>query len=79
MSGFEFRASSFTFLLLAAFFLPARFLRAQSDTVVSPSTPVVWVSHGHIEGHLALKFSSDGAFSPDASMLAVVSGDKILI
>ena len=45
----------------------------------SPPTAAVWVSQSHVEGHLALKFSSDGAFSPDASLLAVVAEDKVTI
>jgi WD40 repeat protein len=32
-----------------------------------------------VEGHLALTFSSDGAFSPDSSLLAVASDDKVLV
>ena len=59
--------------------LPAALVCAQVETVESPPTSAVWVSHGHVEGHLALKFSSDGAFSPDASLLAVVADDKVLL
>ena len=66
-------------LLVAALLLSAAILRAQVETVESPPAAAVWVSHGKMEGHLALKYSSDGAFSPDASMLAVVSGDKVLL
>jgi WD40 repeat protein len=78
----DFRFSNFDFrfvLLAAALFLPSTLLRAQVETVASPPTAAVWVAHGHAEGHLALKFSSDGAFSPDASLLAVSSEDKVLI
>jgi WD40 repeat protein len=32
-----------------------------------------------VEGHLALKFSSDGAFSPDSTTLAVVDDDKVML
>jgi WD40 repeat protein len=59
--------------------MPAALLCAQVETVESPPTAAVWVSQGHLEGHLALKFSSDGAFSPDASLLAVVAEDKVTI
>ena len=59
--------------------LPAALLCAQVETVESPPTAAVWVSQSHLEGHLALKFSSDGAFSPDASLLAVVADDKVTI
>ncbi len=38
-----------------------------------------WVSFGHAEGHLALRDSPAGAFSPDSSRLAVASGDKVLL
>ena len=65
--------------IIAAVFLPAALLPAQADTVNAPPPPAVWVSHGHVEGHLALTFSSDGAFSPDSSLLAVASDDKVLI
>jgi WD40 repeat protein len=66
-------------LIIAAVFLPAAPLFAQADTVNAPPPPAVWVSHGHVEGHLALTFSSDGAFSPDSSLLAVAADDKVLI
>ena len=78
----KFRFSSFDFrflLLVAALFLPAAILCAQVETVSRPPRPPVWVSHGRVEGHLALKYSSDGAFSPDASLLAVVSDDKVML
>jgi WD40 repeat protein len=52
---------------------------AQVESVESPPTAALWVSHGHVEGHLALKFSSAGAFSPDASTLAVTSGDQVIL
>ena len=81
-SSFEFRVSSFEFrflLLVAALLLPAAYLGAQVETVESPPAAAQWVSHGRMEGHLALKFSSDGAFSPDASMLAVAAEDKVLL
>ena len=65
--------------LVAAILLPAAFLCAQVETVESPPTAALWVSHSRLEGHLALKYSSDGAFSPDASLLAVVAGDKVLL
>ena len=67
------------FLLVAGLFLPVSPLSAQVETVESPPTSVLWVSQAHLEGHLDLRFSSDGAFSPDASLLAVVSDDKVLL
>ncbi len=54
-------------------------LCAQVETVESPPTTFHWVSHGRVEGHLSLKYSSDAAFSPDASLLAVAAGDKVLL
>ena len=75
VSSFQFRVCVFALLLL----LPAVLLCAQVETVESPPTAAVWVSQSHLEGHLALKFSSDGAFSPDASLLAVVADDKVTI
>ena len=55
-------------------------LRAQVETVepASPSS-YVWVSHGRVEGHLAINYSPDGAFSPDSATLAVVNEDKIFL
>jgi len=66
-------------LLVAAFLLPAINACAQVESVESPPAAAQWVSHGHMEGHLALKYSSDGAFSPDGSLLAVAAGEKVLI
>jgi WD40 repeat protein len=66
-------------LLTAALFLPTAVARAQVETVESAPTTAVWVGHGHVEGHLALNYSSAGAFSPDSSLLAVVADDKVLI
>jgi WD40 repeat protein len=54
--------------------------RAQVETVESSSSPnYAWVSHGRVEGHLALKFSSAGAFSQDSTTLAVASEDKVVL
>jgi hypothetical protein len=55
-------------------------LRAQVETVESPEAPhYTWVSHGRVEGHLALKYSPSGAFSPDSSTLAIVHGNKVAL
>ncbi len=54
-------------------------LPAQVETVEGSKTPPNWVSHGRVEGHLALRYSPAGAFSPDSSLLAVVNGDKIVV
>lgn len=49
--------------------------RAQVESVAaSPSQPT-WVSHGRIEGHLALAYSPAGAFSLDSATLAVAESD----
>ena len=58
--------------------LPAT-LFAQAETVNTPAPAAVWIGQTHVEGHLALQYSSDGAFSPDSSLLAVASDDKILL
>jgi WD40 repeat protein len=84
VSNFESRVPSFdkvslAILLVAALILPAAILCAQVETVESPPTAAQWVSHGRLEGHLALKFSSDGAFSPDGSLLAVAADDKVMV
>ena len=38
-----------------------------------------WSSNGRVEGHLALRYSPAGAFSPDSSILAVISEEKIVL
>jgi WD40 repeat protein len=52
---------------------------AQVETVETRPTAAVWVSHGRVEGHLALRFSSAAAFSPDSSMLAVAAENKVVL
>jgi WD40 repeat protein len=52
---------------------------SQVETVEAPRGPSVWVSHGRVEGHLALTYSPAAAFSPDSSSLAVVNEDKIVL
>ncbi len=51
----------------------------QVETAASPPPAAQWASYGHVEGHLALKNSSDGAFSPDSSLLAVTADEKVLV
>ncbi len=68
-----------TLLALAVALIPPAILNAQVETVAGPPSPVQWVSYGHVEGHLALKDSSAGAFSPDSSLLAVASDEKVLL
>jgi WD40 repeat protein len=82
-SIFKFRFSNFGKMfaswLAVALLLPAAILNAQVESVPSPPAAAVWVSHSRLEGHLALKYSSDGAFSPDGSVLALVAGDKVVL
>jgi WD40 repeat protein len=66
-------------LVLALVCLPAPTLDAQVETVEGPRSVPQWTSHGRIEGHLVIKYSSDGAFSPDGSLLAVVNDEKIML
>jgi len=67
-------------VLVAGILLHAVILCAQVETVESPRSAPIWVSRfGHVEGHLALNYSSDGAFSPDSSLLAVASEDKVVL
>ena len=76
-SAFRLLLSAFWFLLSAFCLLPAR---AQVESVESTEpTHYLWLSHGRIEGHLALSYSPAGAFSPDGSILAVASEDKIVL
>jgi len=72
--------SALRLLLSALCFLLPGSLGAQVETVESTQPPrYTWVSGGRVEGHLALHYSPGGAFSPDSSMLAVVSEEKILL
>jgi WD40 repeat protein len=76
-SAFRLLLSAFCLLLSACCLLPAQ---AQVESVESAvPTHYLWLSHGRIEGHLALSYSPAGAFSPDGSILAVASGDKIVL
>lgn len=54
-------------------------LRAQIESVETPGASFDWVSHGRIDGHLALSYSPAGAFSPDSSTLAVATENKIVL
>lgn len=73
-------------LLLPVIFLSAGlcvlvtpYLRCQIETVGPSPQGTIWVSHGRVEGHLALRFSPAGAFSPDSSTLATAAEDKIVL
>jgi WD40 repeat protein len=91
-SAFCLLLSAFRLLLSAFFLLPTAYLamasvflfafssRAQVESVESPApTHYLWISRGRIEGHLALRYSPAGAFSPDSSILAVVSEEKVVL
>jgi len=69
--------SAFCLLLFAFCPLP---VRAQVESVAGPSTThYLWSSSARVEGHLALHYSPAGAFSPDGSILAVTSEEKIVL
>jgi len=69
--------ATFCLLFLAFWLLP---VRAQVESVAGPpATHYRWSSNGRVEGHLALHYSPAGAFSPDSSILAVASEDKIVL
>ena len=60
--------------LLAA--IPAA---AQVETVPGPPPEYLWQHELHMQGHLALNDSPDGAFSPDGSTLAVVEKRRVIL
>ena len=75
--GTRSRCCAFCLLLFAFCLLP---VRAQVESVAgSPTTHYLWSSNGHVEGHLALHYSPAGAFSPDSSILAVASEEKVVL
>jgi WD40 repeat protein len=76
---FQFSGSAAAAWLVCALLLSPAILRAQVEAVQSPPTDAVWTSRIRLEGHLALKFSSDGAFSPDSAVLAVTAGEKVVL
>ena len=51
----------------------------QSETVESSPSAPAFASLGRVEGHLALKYSPAGAFSPDSRRLAIVTREKIAL
>lgn len=57
----------------------AHSLRGQIESVPSSPSHWTWVNHGRAEGHLALRYSPAGAFSPDSKNLAVVGEDKVVL
>jgi WD40 repeat protein len=74
---FALRFFAFCLLLSAFWLLPAQ---AQVETVESTApTHYLWLNQGRFEGHLALHYSPAGAFSPDSSILAVVSEEKVVL
>jgi hypothetical protein len=85
ISGTWSRPSAFWSLLTAGIAVAAALLSpfsspAQVETVESTApTHYLWLSQGRFEGHLALHYSPAGAFSPDSSILAVVSEEKVLL
>lgn len=82
-TGFESRVLNFVkraaVLALGTVLFTTALLRAQVETVEGPAATPQWVSYGHVEGHLALNYSSDGAFAPDSSLLAVVADEKVVL
>ncbi|HTV54702.1 MAG TPA: WD40 repeat domain-containing protein [Terriglobia bacterium] len=52
---------------------------AQTETVPGPPVTYFWQNVARIQGHLALTFSPDGAFSPDSSTLAVVEKYRVVL
>jgi WD40 repeat protein len=53
--------------------------KAQVESVENSSPSYSWISHGRVEGHLALNYSPAGAFSPDGTMLAIANEGKVVL
>ncbi len=54
-------------------------LGRQIESVETSPQHFVWVSHGRVEGHLALTYSPAGGFSPDSSTLAAVNEGRVVL
>jgi WD40 repeat protein len=57
----------------------AHLAAAQIETIAGSPPQYFWVSHGRLDGHLALHYSPAGAFSPDSSLLAVADHDLVVL
>ena len=66
-------------LAVASGLVVAVTLRGQIESVATSPPQFTWVSHGRLEGHLALNYSPAAAFSPDSSTLAAVIEDKVVL
>ncbi|HLY62180.1 MAG TPA: WD40 repeat domain-containing protein [Terriglobia bacterium] len=53
--------------------------RAQIETVENSTPSYSWISHGRVDGHLALNYSPAGAFSPDGTTLAIANEGKVVL
>jgi WD40 repeat protein len=54
-------------------------VQAQTETVPGPALTYFWQNVARIQGHLAITFSPDGAFSPDSSTLAVAEKYRVVL
>lgn len=53
--------------------------KAQIESVENSNPSYSWISHGRVEGHLALNYSPAGAFSPDGTLLAIANEGKVVL
>lgn len=51
----------------------------QVETTAGPPPQYAWEHRLHVEGHLALTYSPDAAFSPDSSTLAVIDKSRVVL
>ncbi|HEX5484342.1 MAG TPA: hypothetical protein VFZ08_17130, partial [Terriglobia bacterium] len=58
---------------------PAVKAYAQVETTAGPPAQYAWEHRLRVEGHLALTYSPDGAFSPDSSRLAVIDKGRVVL
>ncbi|MGH9447387.1 MAG: WD40 repeat domain-containing protein [Terriglobia bacterium] len=66
-------------LIAAILALACTLAGGQLETAAGSPASYVWQSEARIEGHLALAYSPDGAFSGDSSVLAIAEKNRVVL